>query len=132
MQHVRLPHGRRLIPLVAAVAAICAGIAVLAIGGGRSQAAPRFARDVQPIFDRKCVTCHPVAYPYLDLRPGRSYGQLYRVSAATNPAFERVVPSKPDLSYLVIHPPDPSNRNLLSTAERRTIVDWILAGAKRD
>ena len=114
-----------------AVVAACAGIAALLIGGS-ARGAPTFARDVQPIFDRKCVTCHPVAYPYLDLRRGRSYGQLYRVSAATNPAFERVVPGRPDLSYLVIHPPDPSNRNLLAASERRTISDWIRAGAKRD
>ncbi len=108
-----------------------AGIAAFLIGG-RGQGAPTLARDVQPIFDRKCVTCHPVAYPYLDLRRGRSYGQLYRVSAATNPAFERVVPGRPDLSYLVIHPPDPSDRDLLTAPERRTISDWIRGGAKRD
>ena len=114
-----------------AITAAGAGIAALLVGG-RAHGAPSFARDVQPIFDTKCVTCHPVAYPYLDLRRGRSYGQLHRVSAATNPAFERVVPGKPELSYLVIHPPDPSNRNLLTTSERRTLVDWIRAGAKRD
>lgn len=130
MQHVRVPDRRRLIA-IAAIVAIGTGIAVLAVGA-RGQGAPTLARDVQPIFDRKCVTCHPVAYPYLDLRSGRSYGQLYRVSAATNPAFERVIPGRPDLSYLVIHPPDPSNRNLLTAPERQTIIDWIRAGAKRD
>lgn len=114
-----------------AITAAGAGIAALLVGG-RAHGAPSFARDVQPIFDGKCVTCHPVAYPYLDLRRGRSYGQLYRVSAATNPAFERVVPGKPELSYLVIHPPDPSNRNLLTASERQTLVDWIRAGAKHD
>ena len=129
MQHIRFPHRRRLIPLLA-IAATGAGLAVLAVGG--RDRPPTFAHDVQPIFDRKCVTCHPVAYPYLDLRRGRSYDQLYRVSAATNPAFERVVPGRPDLSYLVIHPPDPSNRTLLLASERRTIVEWIRSGAKRD
>ena len=116
--------------LVATIVAIGSGLAVLLIDTA-GQRAPTLARDVQPIFDSKCVTCHPVAYPYLDLRRGRSYRQLYRVSAATNPAFERVVPGRPDLSYLVIHPPDPSNRDLLTASERRTIIDWIRAGAKR-
>ena len=94
--------------------------------------APRFAADVQPIFDSKCVSCHPVAYPYLDLRRGRSYGDLYRVSAATKPAFERVVPGRPELSYLLVHPPDPSLRDLLTTEEKETIVAWIEAGARDD
>ena len=129
MQRLRFPHRRGLIPLLA-IGLAGTGIALLLVGG-RSHS-PSFARDVQPIFDRACVSCHPVAYPYLDLRRGRSYGQLYRVSAATNPAFERVVPGRPDLSYLVIHPPDPSNRGLLRADERRTIEAWIRAGAKRD
>ncbi len=116
-----------MLAFVVAGAAVGVGAIVVGTGGQRQ---PTLARDIQPIFDSKCVTCHPVAYPYLDLRRGRSYRQLYRVSAATNPAFERVIPGRPDLSYLVIHPPDPSNRNLLTASERRTIVDWIRAGAK--
>ena len=100
--------------------------------GTSAPAAPRFSRDIQPIFDRSCVACHPVSYPYLDLRRGRSYAQLYRVSAATNPAFERVVPGKPQLSYLLIHPPDPSNRGLLTEQDRQMIARWIEAGAKDD
>ncbi|MEP6892573.1 MAG: hypothetical protein ABI927_02230 [Gaiellaceae bacterium] len=129
MQHIRFPD-RRLIALLAfVVAGAAVGVGAIVVGTG-GQRQPTLARDIQPIFDSKCVTCHPVAYPYLDLRRGRSYGQLYRVSAATNPAFERVIPGRPDLSYLVIHPPDPSNRNLLTASERRTIVDWIRAGAK--
>ena len=105
------------------------GITALVVGT-KSSGAPSFTRDVQPIFDRKCLACHPVSYPYLDLRQGRSYGQLYRVSAATNPAFERVVPGKPELSYLLIHPPDPSNAGLLTNHDRQTIAAWIRAGAK--
>lgn len=91
---------------------------------------PRFSVDVQPIFDAKCVSCHPVAYPYLDLRRGRSYDDLVRVPAATRPAFHRVLPGRPELSYLLIHPPDPSLRDLLTAHERETIAAWIRAGAK--
>jgi len=89
-----------------------------------------FSEDVQPIFDAKCVACHPVSYPYLDLRRGRSYSQLVRVSARTRPAFERVLPGRPELSYLLTHPPDPSLRDLLAGDERELIVRWIEEGAK--
>lgn len=98
----------------------------------RGAAAPRLSTDVQPIFDAKCVACHPVAYPYLDLRRGRSHASLYRVSAATRPAFERVVPGRPELSYLLTHPPDPSNSDLLTDADKDVIAAWIRAGAHDD
>jgi hypothetical protein len=89
-----------------------------------------FAGDIQPIFDRKCTTCHPVSYPYLDLRRGRSYDELVRASAATAPVFERVLPGRPELSYVLTHPPDPSLRDLLTPAERKRIAAWISEGAR--
>ncbi len=107
-----------------------AAATLAACGGGR--AGVSFESDVQPIFDGKCVSCHPVAYPYLDLRAGRAYDDLYRVSARTRPAFERVLPYRPELSYLLTHPPDPSLRDLLSADERDTITRWILEGARRN
>lgn len=115
------------------LAAVAAGAVALARGGeapGTARAAVSFARDVQPIFDAKCVACHPAAYPYLDLRADRSYDDLYRVSAATRPAFERVLPYRPELSYLLTHPPDPSLRGLLTGPERDLIARWILEGAR--
>lgn len=111
-----------------AAAAVCVTSALLA----RDNPPPRFGADVQPIFDGKCVSCHPVAYPYLDLRRGHSYDDLVRVSAATKPALERVLPGRPELSYLLVHPPDPSLRDLLTSDERATIADWIRAGARND
>jgi hypothetical protein len=128
MQRLRVPHRLALIA-AAAAAAVAAGGALALVA---RQPPPRFSADVQPIFDRKCVACHPVAYPYLDLRRGRAYDELYRVSAATKPAFERVLPGRPDLSYLLLHPPDPSLRDLLTSAERNTIAAWIEAGAHDD
>jgi hypothetical protein len=115
------------------VTTAAAGVAVGALALVRpGPGVPRFSTDVQPIFDAKCVACHPVAYPYLDLRRGHAYRDLYRVSAATRPAFERVVPGRPDLSYLLLHPPDPSLRGLLTEEDRRTITRWIAAGARND
>ncbi len=113
--------------------ALVVGIAVLgaaaAVGRGGHVS---YARDVQPLFDRKCTTCHPVSYPYLDLRRGRSYDQLVRVPAQTAPAFARVLPGRPELSYLLTHPPDPSLRDLLTADERELLASWIRAGARDD
>jgi hypothetical protein len=111
---------------VVAVAAL--GVAAAAMHGSGSEPVS-LRRDVQPIFDAKCVACHPVSYPYLDLRRGRAYDSLVRVPSPLAPAFERVVPGRPGLSYLLIHPPDPSNRGLLTPAERRLIALWIREGA---
>ena len=130
MQRFRVPHRRGLIAVAALVAGCATAAAVVVVGSGGS--APRFSANVQPIFDDKCISCHPVAYPYLDLRRGKSYADLVRVSAATRPAFERVVPGKPEFSYLLIHPPDPSLRGVLTRTDRETIAACIEAGAKND
>jgi hypothetical protein len=126
LQRQRVPLGRALIGVAAAAALL--GLAWVATG---PEPGPRvsFGADVQPIFDRKCTSCHPVSYPYLDLRRGRSYAELVRVSAATAPVFERVLPGRPELSYLLTHPPDPSLRDRLSAAERQMIAAWIREGA---
>jgi hypothetical protein len=111
---------------------VAAGLVAAGAGLRDDARGVSFTADVQPIFDRKCVACHPVSYPYLDLREGRSYDDLVRVTAATAPAFERVLPGRPELSYLLTHPPDPSLRDLLTPAERKTISAWIRAGARDD
>ena len=102
-------------------------VSTLAACGGQRPVS--FRADVQPILDAKCVSCHPASYPYLDLRAGRAWAQLVRVPAATASAYERVIPGNPELSYLLIHPPDPSRKHLLSGAERDTIAEWIRQGA---
>ena len=133
MRHERLHH-RRLAIVLAAVAAgggaVAVGLASRASSSRPSSGAVSYRRDVQPLFDSKCVTCHPVAYPYLDLRPGRSYRQLVGVVSPLAPAFERVVPGRPDLSYLLTHLPDPSRRHLLTTDDRALLARWISSGAK--
>ena len=107
-----------------------AAAALLVAGcGGAETPGVSFAEDVQPIFDAKCAACHPTSYEYLDLRPGRSYDELVRVSSALQPAFERVLPGRPELSYLLTHVPDPSRENILTAADRVVIERWILEGA---
>jgi hypothetical protein len=102
----------------------------LALVWPSSRRSVSYSRDVQSIFDAKCVSCHPVAYPYLDLRRGRSYAQLVGVVSPLSPAFERVLPGRPELSYLLTHVPDPSRRHLLGLDERSLIARWISQGAK--
>jgi hypothetical protein len=124
---------RQRVPARAALAAAGGAVAVvlaLVVLSTRADPEPiSFAGDVQPVFDRKCTACHPVSYPYLDLRRGRSYDDLVRVAAATAPTFERVLPGRPELSYLLSHPPDPSLRDLLTREERNVIATWIRQGA---
>jgi hypothetical protein len=130
LQRQRLPDRAG---LIAAAAALALGLAAAAVvAAGRPPGRVSFSRDVQPIFDGKCTSCHPVSYPYLDLRRGRSYAQLVRVPAETAPAFARVLPGRPELSYLLTHPPDPSLRDLLTPGERDVLARWILEGAHED
>jgi hypothetical protein len=128
LQRQRIPNHRLLIggAVLVGAAAIVVAVATLPAGGTEPVS---FSDDVQPIFDRKCTTCHPVSYPYLDLRRGRSYDDLVGVLAVTAPAFERVLPARPELSYLLTHPPDPSLEGLLTRGERNTIESWIREGA---
>ena len=120
---------RRAIAASIALAVPVAALALAAAPGDGEPGRVSFDRDVQPIFDRSCTSCHPIAYPYLDLRRGRSYDDLVRMPAATNPAFARVLPGRPELSYLLTHPPDPSNAELLTDDETALLRRWIAQGA---
>jgi hypothetical protein len=114
------------------VSLLVAAAALVTLVRSSPPRAVSYSRDVQPIFDAKCISCHPVAYPYLDLHRGRSYRQLVGAVSPLSPAFERVLPGRPELSYLLTHVPDPSRRHLLSPAERGLIARWIRLGAKDD
>jgi hypothetical protein len=127
MQLEPIHHGSRLACVVATVAALAPACASQASGGQVS-----FHRDIQPIFTASCAGCHPSAYPYLDLQPGAAYKQLVRVSPPNAPSYERVVPGRPQLSYLLIHPLDPSRKNLLTAGQKRLITRWIVQGAKNN
>jgi hypothetical protein len=116
--------------VLALIAAAALGAGLVAGCGGTQDGGVSFARDVQPVFDAKCVSCHPVSFPQLDLRRGRAHAELVRVPAATNLAFQRVLPGPPELSYLLTHPPDPLLVDLVSDAERDLIRRWILEGAR--
>ncbi len=128
MQHQRLRHG---FWLTSALAALAAAAIVALVVAPRSPPLVSYRAQIQPIFDAKCTACHPVSYPYLDLRSGRSYAELVGVRSPLRPSFERVLPGRPELSYLLIHVPEPSRRHLLGEDERRLIARWIEQGARR-
>ena len=104
--------------------------------------------DVQPIFTANCAVpgCHTGAKPAqgLDLGAGHAYGSLVNVASGECPLFKRVLPTRPDQSYLVFKitgPPQPcfSGNQMpsgsappLSTADRSTISAWIMQGALND
>ncbi len=113
---------------MAALTAVAAVQLFASAGGARRPVS--FASEIQPIFDAKCAACHSVSYPYLDLRPGHSHRQLVGVRSPLAPAFERVLPGRPELSYLLTHVPDPSRRHLLTEHERTLIEIWIREGAR--
>jgi Carboxypeptidase regulatory-like domain len=59
--------------------------------------------QVQALFGKYgCTACHPGVNPSLDLRPGRSYGQLVGVRALEDPSLVRVVAGDPGRSFLYL------------------------------
>jgi hypothetical protein len=97
-----------------------------------------YATQVQPIFNSRCVSCHP-ASGGLDLRSGFSYSNLVNV---VSPAYGRVrvVPGDPDNSVLyakIIGDPDfgsrmPPTGSALTATQRQIIHTWILEGANNN
>ena len=96
-----------------------------------------FANDVQPIFDRSCISCHPSS-GNLDLTSGNSYSQLVNV-AASGYSGKRVIPGDAENSilYKKIDGSEVYGSNMplgssLSDVEIETIEQWIEEGAKNN
>src|SRR3989442_11503888 len=64
-----------------------------------------FANNIQPIFNRSCALagCHvgPVPTGPVDLSVGQAYGQIVNVKSAQQPNLKRILPGKPDQSYII-------------------------------
>ena len=103
-----------------------------------------FSADVQPILTANCALagCHAAPAPQegLDLRPGRSYARLVNVDSRGCPRFKRVLPGRPDASYLLFKlagPPQecfsgdrmPDLAPPLPARDQDTIRAWIAQGA---
>jgi WD40 repeat protein len=94
---------------------------------------PSYVRDVRPILDRSCTSCHQPASKQADLDL-TTYGGL-RAGGRRGPGF---VPGSPDQSLVIqfitatVMPAMPFGQAPLAANEISTIRDWISAGAKDD
>ncbi|HEX6987048.1 MAG TPA: c-type cytochrome domain-containing protein, partial [Planctomycetaceae bacterium] len=88
-----------------------------------------FARDVAPIFERRCLRCH---------RPDNEKGDLSLATAADLTEAGHVVPGEPQSSYLLDlvtpaaegeRPAMPKEGEPLSAEEVETLRRWIAGGA---
>lgn len=108
---------------------------------------PSLANDIQPIFTARCATvsCHNFATHQvgLVLAEGYSYDRTVNVQAIFRPSSRRIVPFKPDSSFLVQvlladsarHPEIsrmPLGRPPLTANQIQTIINWISLGAQRN
>ena len=96
---------------------------------GRTQAISEFARDVKPLFARRCTRCHGDDE---DLQGGLDLRGLCTifVGGRSGPA---VVPGEPDESLLfqmIANGDMPAEGDGLSTRERERVRRWIASGAK--
>ncbi len=103
-----------------------------------------FSKDVQPIFNGHCVTCHQGQGPEqsnLTLEPRLSYSNLVGVASTGNPALMRVKAGAAGDSYLIAKVTGtqvaaggkgtqmPYNAAPLSQSQIDLIIQWIKQGA---
>ena len=115
---------------------------ILSLGvGGSANAAPDFAKDIQPILQEKCINCH--AAPYKKGSRLRKPKGDYRLDTRENmlksgeSEEKSVVPGNAAESYLyklITLPEDdddvmPSKGDPVTPAEQKLIKEWIDAGA---
>lgn len=108
---------------------------------------PTLSIDLQPIFTARCATagCHNFATHQvgLNLAPGYAYDNTVNVQAVFRPLWKRIVPFKPDSSFLVqVLLADPSKhpeisrmplgRPPLTDNQINTIINWVSRGALRN
>ncbi|HEX5042127.1 MAG TPA: hypothetical protein VFV75_04425 [Candidatus Polarisedimenticolaceae bacterium] len=106
--------------------------------------APTLTRLQDEIFTPRCafVGCHgPFPNLGLSLLRGQSHSSLVGVTSAELAPMKRVLPGRPDSSYLVLKLEGdsrivaermPYGGPYLSPAEIQRVRDWIAAGAKND
>lgn len=121
-----------------ALGTVCAGVPVS--GSGQLPTTVSFANDIQPIFNARCVSCHPNEGE-LSLLPSVSYDNLVDVESFSYAPAVRIAPGDTNASVLynkvkglqaygqrMPEPPDPA----LTVDERLKLRAWILEGARRN
>ena len=110
-----------------------------------AQAKPSFTRDVVPILKTRCATCHLTGKEAgnIALYPAAAYASLVGAKSPVS-GFLRVVPGKPDDSYVIMKLEGthlakggkgarmPFGAGPLPAAQLALIRSWIKAGAKKD
>lgn len=88
--------------------AVIGAVGGYAIPAGAAPAAKKapvvFARDITPILTSSCATCHLMGTEAgrMSLAPRRAYAALVNVASVEAPKLKRVVPGRPEQSYLMM------------------------------
>src|SRR6266516_5982147 len=94
---------------------------------------PSYLRDVRPILDKNCTSCHQPASKQSDLDL-TTYAR-FQAGGKRGPGF---VPGSPEQSLVLqfitaaLTPPMPFGQPLLAADDVSTIRDWITSGARDD
>jgi Carboxypeptidase regulatory-like domain len=136
-------HGRLLAAAAFLIpAALLPVITYLVVRGPGSGRAPLVSyAAVQAIFDRSCVSCHPIVNTSLDLGADSSYAALINTRALEDPHYLRVAVGDPGKSFLYLKVAGfgrepavggrmPLAHHPLPAAEVGVIRDWISQGAR--
>ena len=124
---------------VSKIAAATVAVALAALVGGigrqgdaRAQGSVQFARDVWPIFQAKCVTCHGPEDQFNDLRldskerilrGGKNGKVVVPGDPDSSPMYVRVSLPSDDLDIM------PAEGDPLTAAQVETLRRWIAEGA---
>lgn len=93
-----------------------------------------FSREIQGIFDDRCIVCHNQAHPFLDLRISYSYNELM----TTGSSAPYVDIQDPEQSIIYQHVKGetmaimPPNGDPLTENQVALILLWIKQGAKNN
>ncbi len=95
-----------------------------------------FAKEIQPIFDANCITCHDENHPFLNLKAPQSWYELY-VTGTHAPYIDTLHPTQ-SLLYLRITTDSigagrmPLGGTPLTLSTTNKILKWIEQGAKNN
>lgn len=104
-------------------------MAIPLVGAGQ----PSYVRDVQPILDRNCTSCHQPAVQQSDLDL-TTYAR-FQAGGKRGPAF---MPGSPEQSLVIqfitaaLKPSMPFDQPPLAAHDIATLRDWIASGARDD
>ena len=119
------------------VPGLCLAVGMLMLSPGLTRGAePDFARDVRPILSKHCFKCHG---PDETTRKGDLRLDVREEALKAGASGERgIIPGEADASELIRRiqssdpneqMPPPDNKLPLSDAQKKTLTDWISAGA---